>query len=170
MTNFLEAPGASVTILERMHIREMAIRAAETFGSKCMMVNIGVREGATLWCLRDGAPQAEILGVDVDASSWAGDWTFMHGDSRRCHALVKGAVHLLLVDGAHDYHNVRDDILNWGAKVPVGGLVVFHDYGNADAMPWTAGVRQAVDEFMAGREWAAVDTADSIKTFERVAA
>lgn len=164
MTDYLTTPGASVTVAERYHIRDMARQAAEKFGAVCRMVNIGVRQGATAWCLREGAPQAKIIGIDIDRSSWPGNWTFIHADSRRYHTEISGPIHLLLIDGDHDYHGVKADILNWCPKVATGGFAVFHDYGNAEAMPWTAGVKQAVDELM-NSGWAEIGVADSIKAF-----
>ena len=164
MVDYLTTAGASVTAPERLYIRGVARRAAEAFNGDCLIINIGVRQGATLWCLREGAPRAEIIGIDVDRSSWPGDWTFIHADSRRYYREIDKPIHLLLIDGNHDYYGVKADILNWCPKIATGGFAVFHDYGNAEAMPWTAGVKRAVDEFM-GDGWAEAGIADSIKAF-----
>lgn len=38
------------------------------------------------------------------------------------------AIDLLFIDGAHDYHSVRDDFRAWLPFVKTGGMVLFHDY------------------------------------------
>jgi hypothetical protein len=40
---------------------------------------------------------------------------------------VDGDVELLYIDGAHRYAPARDDIRQWGAKVPAGGTMLIHD-------------------------------------------
>jgi hypothetical protein len=46
--------------------------------------------------------------------------------SRVARAAHEGPVHLLYVDGKHDYWTVRDD-LRWADRVPAGGVVLVHD-------------------------------------------
>jgi hypothetical protein len=48
---------------------------------------------------------------------------------------------LIYIDGAHDYHNVKKDIINFLPKVKKGGYLTGHDYNSADY-----GVIQAVNE------------------------
>jgi predicted O-methyltransferase YrrM len=40
---------------------------------------------------------------------------------------VEGPVDLLYIDGAHRYRPARDDISEWGARVPPGGTLFVHD-------------------------------------------
>jgi predicted O-methyltransferase YrrM len=40
---------------------------------------------------------------------------------------VDGTVELLYIDGAHRYAPARDDIAEWGARVPAGGTMLIHD-------------------------------------------
>ena len=167
MADYLTAPGLSLTQAERILTRDLAALTAARFGPDCLMVNIGVALGGTCVCLRAGAPQARIIGIDVDPESVPGDWLFIHGDSRRVHEGIASPVHLLLVDGDHDYYGVRADILNWCPKLSPGGIVLFHDYGNAEIAPHTAGVKRAVDELMNDEEWVVIGEADSIKAFQR---
>jgi predicted O-methyltransferase YrrM len=47
--------------------------------------------------------------------------------SHAAHAGVTGDIDLLHVDGAHRYLPARDDIADWGARVPVGGTLLIHD-------------------------------------------
>ena len=40
---------------------------------------------------------------------------------------VQGSIDLLYVDGAHRFAPAREDIVRWGACVPVGGQMLVHD-------------------------------------------
>jgi 23S rRNA U2552 (ribose-2'-O)-methylase RlmE/FtsJ len=53
----------------------------------------------------------------------------------------KNKYDLVYIDGAHDYNNVKKDILNFLPKVKIGGYITGHDYNTADY-----GVIQAVNE------------------------
>lgn len=44
---------------------------------------------------------------------------------------IDGEVSLLYIDGAHRYRPARDDMLLWGARVPLGGVLLLHDAFNA---------------------------------------
>lgn len=46
----------------------------------------------------------------------------------------------VFIDAAHDYINVKKDILSWYPKVKIGGIIAGHDY------PYWGGVKRAVDE------------------------
>jgi len=48
---------------------------------------------------------------------------------------------LIYIDGAHDYNNVKKDILNWLPKVKDDGIISGHDYNM-----WECDVKKAVDE------------------------
>lgn len=41
--------------------------------------------------------------------------------------LVPNNIHLLWIDGAHDYESVRSDYENYQAKIAEGGFLLFHD-------------------------------------------
>jgi len=169
MSDYLSHPGCggALTVPEREAIKAVAEGAAAMFGPTFRAVNIGVDRGGTLVCIRAGAPECELIGVDINPDSERGDWRFIHGDSRRVHARVGAPVHLLLVDGDHDYYGVKADVVNWCPLVVPGGLALFHDYGNGERYPWTAGVKRAVDECMAGSDWEAAGMADSLALFRR---
>lgn len=152
---------------ERDHLYELAEQTAAQFGADCVIVNIGVALGCSCICLRAGAPQAQLTGVDIDPDAARGDWAFIRADSRRF--ALPGPIHLLFIDGAHDYEAVKSDIQRWAPAVVPGGLVAFHDYGNHDLIPWTAGVKMAVDELMIEPEWLPAGGDGSVKVFRKAA-
>ena len=77
---------------------------------------------------------------------------FLEADSRECHAQVEGPIHLLLIDGDHHKEVIEADIQNWTPKVPVGGIVAFHDYTPTPqwvkTLPHLADVESAVTEWL----------------------
>lgn len=156
---------------EREWLRDMA---AERDGG--VLVNIGVLWGASLHCLRAGAPRSRIIGVDLDCSQLACNpgVELWEGDSHKLHAQCTVPVALLFVDGDHCYESVALDIEAWTPKVELGGLVAFHDYEptayDLTMMPELAGVRRAVDEWAAdhGEIWQQVDAPGSIRAYRRV--
>ena len=50
----------------------------------------------------------------------------------------------VFIDAAHDYENVKADIIAWLPKVKQGGWIGGHDY------TWSEGVRQACRELVPG--------------------
>jgi predicted O-methyltransferase YrrM len=71
-------------------------------------------------------------------------------------------IHLLFVDGLHDYDNVARDFRHFERFVAAEGVVLFHDY--ADYYP---GVMRFVDELVAGGGWHAVAQAGSLRLLGR---
>ncbi len=116
---------------ERVFLFKKAREIANTF-EEPRMVNIGVEYGASLHCLRAGAPEATIYGVDLDTSKLEGDprAVLLEGDSsdgdvsRR----VRKPVHLLFIDGDHSYAGVMGDLERWADKVVPGGILILHDH------------------------------------------
>ncbi len=163
MSDTLIIPGAATTKQEQEYLRTLASQTTRRFGPDCAIVNIGVGLGGSCMCLRAGAPEATLVGIDIDPGVARGDWTSIRADSRRF--ALPPPVHLLFVDGAHDYAAVKSDIRRWTPSVVTGGTVAFHDYDNG--LPFTAGVRPAVDELMDGDAWSVVGRVDSIKAFQK---
>lgn len=58
-----------------------------------------------------------------------------------CRKIEDESVDLLFIDGDHQYHAVKWDILNYGPKVKKGRIFCGHDYQKCHL-----GVREAVDE------------------------
>jgi len=172
---YLETEGAALTLREREWLRRTAAEVQTRYAKRgqSVMVNIGVWKGASLHCLRAGAPGARIVGVDLERQQFAEPpqaeiWI---GDSGRLYAQFHDPIHLLFVDGDHSRKAVEADI-PWVEKVVPGGVVAFHDYRPAEehlaARPHLDGVRQVVDERLASNPvWQEVVAVDSIKAFVR---
>lgn len=121
------------------------------------ILNIGVRHGASMYCLRSGSPQARLIGIDIDMSQlWNGPQLgtvrLIEADSRECHQDITGPVHIVFFDSDHHKEVIEKEIELYVPKVPVGGIVVFHDYypkpGMVRRLPHLADVRRAVDKWV----------------------
>jgi len=177
MADYLQVPGAQVTLAEREKIKELAELVAEKFEVPTL-VNLGVAWGCSMWCLRAGAPSAVLYGVDIDyASRKIVDEEnlcaiLIPGDSTKVHVQFNKLVHLLFIDGDHHYETIKQDISGWTPKVVPGGIVVFHDYAptelNLRQFPHIAGVRKAVDEWYnkSKNSWTSLPAPDSLKVFK----
>ena len=132
-------------------------------------------------CLRAGAPDATLVGIDVGLGKVQRRdilrAELICSDSRQMGGWER-PIHFLFVDGNHRYDVVRSDIATFGRHVVVGGLLAFHDY--ARSIEYLAergrrrphrpelGVQRAVDELCTASEgWKALGIWDSIKLFER---
>ncbi len=171
MANYLTVPGAQVTDAERRFIRDIAVAYNNP---QAVILNVGIMWGCTLWCLRDGAPQAQLYGVDIAPDNWQIverdqlNATILQGDSRTME--FDKPIDVLLIDGDHHYDVVKADIENWLPRVRQGGTVIFHDYaptaGNMRQFPELEGVKRAVDEYFKNKsEWQALATPDSLRAF-----
>ena len=172
MTNYFTVPGAQVTPAERQRIHDLA---AEYNRADAIIVNIGIMWGCTLWCLRAGAPLAQLYGVDIAPDNWP-IWehenlraAIIQADSRNMDFAPQ--IDVLLIDGDHHYAAVAADIDNWLGRVRAGGVVIFHDYTptaeNLHQFPELEGVQRAVDEWQAEAQWTALPAPDSLAVFKR---
>ncbi len=181
MSNYLTTPGAAMTKKEREIIRKVAAKAHRVFDSESVLtfVNIGVEYGASLHCLRAGSDKATIFGIEKAKSKLIGDPRAMviRADSTDLTtvAQVEGPVHVLLIDGGHEYDIVLDDATLWAPKVPIGGFVIFHDYHNIQtAEILKSGVAQvapAADKWVSEvteHSWRDLVTHDSLRVLERL--
>lgn len=166
--------GLALPTVEREWLRMIATRTAMKFKDP-VFVNIGVFRCASMYCLRAGAHEARIIGVDVKSCPVPIDpglrAEFLIADSRECHTQVTVPIHLLFLDGDHHYEVVRVDICNWTPKIIPGGFVVFHDYAplakDLVKNPYLEGVRRAVDEWQAESSWEKVEAVQSLCAFRR---
>jgi len=165
------ARGNALTTSERAWLKY----AAEQVSVGGLIVNIGVLLCASMYCLRAGAPQARLIGVDI-IPSWLPihpdlKAEFLIADSRICHVEVKDPIDLLFIDGDHHYVGIRDDINNWTPKIPSAGLVIFHDYAPLPSdlvkNPQLEGVRRAVNEWHEATSWRRLKAPDSLAAFQK---
>jgi hypothetical protein len=171
--------GALLSEAEREWLLNTARSISETFESP-LLLNIGIWHGASMHCLRAGAPGATLVGIDVATRELLGS------DVLRAELIWKDSrtvawdrpIHLLFVDGGHAYDVVRSDITKFGQHVVVGGIMAFHDYHRSKTYlekrarrhpkRSALGVQRAVDEFCTkARGWEVLATIDSIKAFRR---
>lgn len=166
-----KAYGAVILISERKWLKQAATTVSRRFKSP-VIVNIGVFHCASMYCMRAGAPNARIVGVDIvrpvsiHAELKA---RFIIGDSRKCHTKFKGPIHLLFVDGDHRYKTVRADIANWASKITPGGIVVFHDYAPTPKhlKKWKLqGIRKAVNQWAVKVKWTRLPAVGSLAAFQ----
>ncbi|MDQ6947125.1 MAG: class I SAM-dependent methyltransferase [Actinomycetota bacterium] len=150
-----------------------------------VIVEIGSHEGRSTTILAAAAGDGvQIYAVDpFDDPTWGGGteaWHHFHNNLRsaidrdQVHPLrrlshdagrewERGAVGLLLIDGAHDYPTVLGDIDLWTPFVPVGGTVLIHDAYSS------LGVTRAVlRRFLRNGEFLYRGSAGSLAHFDRV--
>ena len=141
------------------------------------IVNIGVEYGASLACLRYGAPHAYIVGIDIDISKAVDNYhcVLVEADSRMWWREWPEfrELDLLFVDGDHSYEGVRDDTM-WTTCVRVSGYVIFHDCYDYDD-PSTVhklvpGVNKAVTEWFNRNDesWVERDSIGTMRIFRKI--
>ena len=174
MADYKTVWGAQLTGPEREHIKacvELLAKDKPTLTA----VNIGIMWGGTMWCIRAGAPHAQLYGVDITPDKWkitereALAATIIQGDSRICHQDFEAPIDYLLIDGDHHYATVKADIAGWVPKCR--GIVTFHDYAptelNMRQFPELEGVKRAVDEWFSTQVgWVELPAPDSLRTFQ----
>lgn len=70
-------------------------------------------------------------------------------------------IHLLWIDGCHDYHSVCDDLI-WSVDVLTTGKIVLHD-----ASGHFPDVNRALDEFLADGTWKVTERVDATVVLEQ---
>lgn len=169
------ALGKAVIPVERAWLKAIAAEVEAEFGAAAVIVNIGIFRGATMYCMRAGAPHARLVGIDtvypqgvkLDPKAKA---EVLVGDSGRLHAGFDGPVHLLFIDGDHSYGAVARDIAGWAPKVPAGGVIAFHDFApDPKVAAKHAGIKRAVLEWEQDAQWHLLTPAGSIRAYRRPA-
>lgn len=168
------AYGKVITMPERIWLRDTAASIQERFGAP-NIVNIGIFRGATMYCLREGATKANLLGIDIkppDAPIGKNlRAKLIFANSAICHAEFSYPIHLLFIDGDHRYTGVRADIAGWAPKVVSGGIIAFHDYAptpyHLQLLPELEGVRRAVSEWAQSAGWEVLPVVDSLQAYRR---
>jgi len=135
-------------------------RLAKMLPPNPVIVNIGACFGTSTLALLEARPDAFIFSIDIAICPKEPEHLELAGvEARRVvRCLGKSqqigrhwperSADLVFVDGGHAYWGVLADIFAWTKTVKPGGLIAFHDYGQA-SLP---GVRQAVDEVFSDRE------------------
>jgi len=173
LKNWRRVCGKAIIPVEREWLRDIAAEAEDDFGKDTVIVNIGIFRGASMYCMRAGAPNARLVGVDivkpdpkyVDSSMRA---EIIVADSGKCHADFEGPVHLLFVDGDHSYEGVKADIAGWTPKVAPGGVVAFHDFKTEPKVEKKhAGIKKAVLEWEREDGWHLLPPVGSIRAYRR---
>lgn len=180
--DWMKMPGMKILPIERQLLYDLARETFLHFGKETTIVNIGVARGASVHCLYAGAPEARHVAIDIDLGRYPcidrdalEGVEFVQADSNKYGLEFEGPVHLLFVDGCHEFHVVSTDILAWLPHITVGGMAAFHDY-NPSPEDLTRlgdklrGVQWAVQRWYSMTEnWERLDTAGSVIVFRRVA-
>lgn len=167
-TDWQTARGAQMRPDERAWILRKSAEMAGRFPSP-VLVHLGVEYGASVVCSQAGAPDARIVGVDLEVDRYVGPPVeLVKGDSAEQAAKFTGPVHFLFVDADHTQNGVAADMRAWLGKVRPGGIVAFHDYEQPD-FPHVAGVREAVNAWdWAKTTWKHAEAPGSVVAFERL--
>ena len=164
VTHFLETIKLPATALSAHEAGWLAAQAA-ALQEDATIVHLGVASGASLMCSRAGNPTALVVGIDHDPLCMGLDIDaeLFLADSR---TFAWGApVNFLFVDTDHTEGSTIAEIQNWHGRIVPGGVIAFHDYGNAH-LHWCKGVKRAVDKWdWAG--WTRIDAPDSIRAFRK---
>ena len=172
MPNWKNTCGKALLSVERRWLQQMAAEAVTDFGDP-VIVNIGIFRGASMYCLRAGAPKARLVGFDtvypqghkLDRKMHA---EVIRGDSGKLWRKFEGPVHLLFVDGDHTYEGVMADITGWAPKIALGGVIAFHDFKTAPAAARKhAGIKRAVLEWEQEARWHLLLPVGSLRAYRR---
>jgi len=124
---------------ERIFFRDVAAEVTKKFPhEQITIVNIGIWRGASMHCFRIGAPEAKLVGIDVmGAHSFVtpGLTDFLNAEiiKRNSNFVAwSDPIHLLFVDGGHEFETVLGDIMLYCPYVVSGGVAVFHDTGESE--------------------------------------
>lgn len=156
--------------------REFLLESARLVPKGSVIVNIGIAWYASMYCLRAGAPNAVLVGVDIAlrpmrvSSKLRAE--IIVADSRICHKRFRRPIHLLFIDGDHDYAVVKSDLDNWAAKIVRGGRVILHDCHPSKKklkrLPRLAGVNRAVNDWFDKTRWSEIVASVSMRAFQRL--
>lgn len=118
---------------EALYFDRMLEQVGEQFGVVSFL-EIGVAEGATMAGIYE---RCDVLGVPCCYTGVDGECgrpkslpdsaRFICGDSTQVHQQVGDGFNVLFVDASHALNFVCLDFLNYGPKLIVGGLCIFHD-------------------------------------------
>ncbi len=166
------ALGKALLPVERKWLKDMAQRMESVY-TKPVIVNIGIFRGASMYCLRAGAPNAILYGIDIEYPQGAKlhpsvEAHLIISDSSKYHILFNSSIHLLFVDGNHSYKGVSADIAGWVRKIVPGGVAAFHDFKTERKVAAKhAGIKRAVLEWSRGSDWIQLKDVGSLRAYRR---
>jgi len=176
LATWKSACGKAIIPVEREWLRATAAEIEAEFESP-VIVNIGIFRGASLYCLRKGAPKAKLYGIDIIYPQGAildkkARVVVIVGDSALCAADVEDPVHMVFVDGDHSYQGVKADRDAWAPKIAVGGIIAFHDFKTERRVAAKhAGIKRACLEWEEEQDmrWYLLPDVGSLRAYRRVA-
>lgn len=167
---------------ERQCLFDLARRFAHQYGHH-VIVNIGVEYGASMVCLHQGCPDADLYGVDIDFKPLAEDikaelgpkTILIEQDSREYvpEVIAKHElrINLVFIDGMHYKSFVRNDAC-LSELVVKGGYIAFHDAYRWDCTDQIQPeVYPAIQDWLAEHpeQWEELPQAGTIRSFKRIA-
>lgn len=93
------------------------------------ILNIGIEYGASIVCLAEGNPSAQIVAVDIDLSKNLTIYpnvVYLEHDSTKLD-YTNSIYDLMFIDGDHSYMGVYKDIEAVTPALAVNGMIIFHD-------------------------------------------
>lgn len=93
------------------------------------ILNIGIEYGASIVCLAEGNPSAQIVAVDIDLSKNLTIYpnvVYLEHDSTKLD-YTNSSYDLMFIDGDHSYMGVYKDIEAVTPALAVNGMIIFHD-------------------------------------------
>lgn len=139
-------------------------------GCSAIIAALSSQEGVQIWTVDWGIqyiPKVKTLNGYV---AKVYEWFEKYGVRDRIVLMCKdaneviwhgGDIHCLFIDGDHSYESVKRDMEKWIPFIPVGGVVLFHDFYCVH----TPGVERAVRELM--DNWRPLEGGGSIKVLRR---
>lgn len=168
------AKHTSTTVIEwthyLTHLEAAALKDLARFLPKdAHIVNIGAGNGTSGLVFMEARPDLQVTTIDIQCESSpfgclageeavfksAGFWgdprhTQIHGDSKDVGMTWQyGKVDMVFVDGGHQYHEAKGDIVIWLPHIKAGGILAVHDYEKT-VKAWK-GVNEAVKELLVGQ-------------------
>jgi len=145
------------------------------------VANLGIEYGRSISILAKFAPLARVQGVELSPKPDyapmmrdAGlDPIVIIGDVLEIGKTWKTPLDLLFIDDDHTVAHLRKEIPLWAQHIRIGGVIAFHDTAaptNLNPHWLHAEVQQAIEEWLKldGHNWKELDSADSIRVFERI--
>jgi hypothetical protein len=120
--------------LNKVDVEILEKSLARYIGKPMTLLEVGIHTGTTARGIKEFCDRNWIkltyFGVDVNAPEICPPFdgaNFVRGDSAEVFHLVPSELDVVFIDGCHCRNHVVLDTLNYGEKVKLGGLMLFHD-------------------------------------------